>query len=111
MLPDPNIKCPATGFAKSCRSIVSECDCPKFVKISGVNPNNGQPVDKVGCIDSFIHLLLIENSQMQRQTGAAVESFRNEMVQLQKLNLSEIVEQQLTQEAILSKFNSKPAIR
>jgi hypothetical protein len=25
-------------------------------------------------------MLLIENSQQQRQTGAAVESFRNEMV-------------------------------
>lgn len=80
MLPDKNIKCPATGFARSCREIVAECDCPKFIKISGVNPNDGQPIDKFGCIDSFIHLLLIENSQMQHQTGAAVESFRNEMV-------------------------------
>ena len=80
MLPDKNIKCPATGFAKSCREIVSDCDCPKFVKISGVNPNDGQQIDKFGCIDSFLHMLLIENSQMQRQTGAAVESFRNEMI-------------------------------
>lgn len=27
----------------------------------------------------WIPILLIENSQQQRQTGAAVESFRNEM--------------------------------
>lgn len=80
MLPDKNVKCPATGFVKSCREIVADCDCPKFVKISGVNPNDGQPVDRFGCIDSFMHMLLIENSQQQRQTGAAVESFRNEMV-------------------------------
>lgn len=80
MLPDPKVRCPATSFAKSCREIIAECDCPKFVKISGVNPNDGQVVDKFGCVDSFIPLLLIENSQMQRQTGAAVESFRNEMV-------------------------------
>jgi hypothetical protein len=80
MLPDPKIRCPATGFAKSCRSIVSKHDCPKFVKITGVNPNDGQPVDRFGCVDSFLPMLLIENSQMQRQTGAAVESFRNEMV-------------------------------
>lgn len=80
MLPDKNIKCPATGFTKSCREIVADCDCPKFVKISGVNPNDGQPVDKFGCVDSFLPMLLIENSQQQRQTGAAVESFRNEMV-------------------------------
>jgi len=80
MLPDPKVKCPHTGFSKSCRAIVSKHDCPKFVKISGINPNDGQQIDKFGCIDSFLHMLLIENSQQQRQTGAAVESFRNEMV-------------------------------
>ena len=87
MLPDKNIKCPATGFSKSCREIVADCDCPKFIKISGVNPNDGQPVDKFGCIDSFLHMLLIENSQMQHQTGAAVESFRNEMVKANENSL------------------------
>jgi len=30
---------------------------------------------------AWMPILLIENSQQQRQTGAAVESFRNEMVQ------------------------------
>lgn len=81
MLPDKKIKCPATAFSKSCRDIVSKFECPKFVKISGVNPNDGQPVDRFGCVDSFIPMLMIENSQQQRQTGAAVESFRNEMVE------------------------------
>ena len=87
MLPDKNIKCPATGFSKSCREIVADCDCPKFIKISGVNPNDGQPIDRFGCIDSFLHMLLIENSQMQRQTGAAVESFRNEIVKANENSL------------------------
>lgn len=87
MLQDKNIRCPATGFAKSCREIVSDCDCPKFVKICGVNPNDGQPIDKFGCIDSYIHILLIENSQQQHQTGAAVESFRNEMVKANENSL------------------------
>lgn len=77
--PDPKIKCPATGFAKTCREIVSGCDCPKFVHIRGTDPQGGE-LDKWGCVDSFIPMLLIENSLMQRQTGAAVESFRNEMV-------------------------------
>lgn len=80
MLPDPKVKCPATGFKTSCRAIVSKYDCPKFVKICGVNPNDGQPVDRFGCVDSFLPMLLIENSQQQRSTAAAVESFRNEMV-------------------------------
>jgi len=80
MLPDPKIRCPATGFAKSCRDIIAKCDCPKFVTIRGKDPQTGADVDKWGCVDSFLPLLLIENAQMSRQTGAAVESFRNEVV-------------------------------
>lgn len=80
MLPDPKIKCPATGFARSCREIVAECDCPKFVNVRGRNPQTGADVDRYGCVDGFLPLLLIENAQMSRQTGAAVESFRNEVV-------------------------------
>ena len=91
MLPDPQVKCPATGFKQSCRAIVSKHDCPKFVKISGVNPNDGQPVDRFGCVDGFLPMLLIENSQMQRQTGAAVESFRNEMVKANHASLAALV--------------------
>lgn len=79
-LPDKNIRCPATGFGRTCREIVVDCDCPKYVQIRGTNPNSGEPVDRFGCVDNFIPMLLIENSQQQRQTGAAVESFRNEMV-------------------------------
>jgi hypothetical protein len=80
MLPDPKVKCPATAFTKTCRSIVSKCDCPKFVTIRGKDPQTGAEADRVGCVDSFLPLLLIENAQMSRQTGAAVESFRNEVV-------------------------------
>jgi len=98
MLPDPKVKCPYTGFSKSCRAIVSKHDCPKFVKISGVNPNDGQPVDKFGCSDSFMHMLLIENSQQQRQTGAAVESFRNEMVRANNAGLALMLDQMPSRE-------------
>lgn len=79
-LPDKNKGCPYTGFARSCRSVLSEWDCPKYIRIIGVDPNTGQEVDETGCADGFLPMLLIENSQQQRQTGAAVESFRNEMV-------------------------------
>ncbi len=95
MLPDKSIRCPFTGFDKSCRDIIAECDCPKFVHIAGTNPNDGQPVDKFGCVDSFIHMLLIENSQQQRQTGAAVESFRNEMVRANESSLQLLAQHQL----------------
>jgi hypothetical protein len=90
MLPDPKVKCPATGFARACREILAECDCPKFVRITGMDPNTGQPVDKVGCSDSFIPMLLIENSQQQRQTAAAIESMRNALVQLRGAELEQL---------------------
>ena len=78
--PDASVKCPYTGFKKPCRELA--LSCPKFVHIAGANPNTGEPVDRYGCSDGFLPMLLIENSQQQRQTGAAVESFRNEMVRL-----------------------------
>jgi len=33
---------------------------------------------------AWLPVLLIENAQQSRQTGAAVESFRNEMVEVNK---------------------------
>jgi hypothetical protein len=91
MLPDKNILCPATQFTRTCRELCG--DCPKFVHIAGVNPNDGQPVNKFGCVDSFLPMLLIENSQQQRHTGAAVESFRNEMVRSTEASLLLIAQQ------------------
>jgi hypothetical protein len=80
MLPDQKVRCPATGFAKSCREILADCDCPKFVNIRGRDPQTGVEIDRHGCVDSFLPLLLVEVAQQSRQTGAAVESFRNEVV-------------------------------
>jgi hypothetical protein len=50
------------------------------MKIRGNNPNTGEEVDEWGCSMAWLPVLMIENSQQQRSTGAAVESFRNEMV-------------------------------
>ena len=49
-----------------------------FTQIRGTHPQTGQEIDEWGCAVTWIPTLLIENSQQQRQTGAAVESFRNE---------------------------------
>jgi len=57
-----------------------QTDCAWFTQLRGNNPNTGEPIDEWGCAIAWIPVLLIENSQQQRQTGAAVESFRNEMV-------------------------------
>lgn len=54
--------------------------CVWFIKMAGTNPNTGESMDEHGCAMSWLPILLVENSQQQRRTGAAVESFRNEMV-------------------------------
>lgn len=77
MLPDKKIKCPYTGFSKTCFDGVVKHSCPKWVKVTGSNPNTGEMLDKYDCSDAWVPMLLIENSQQQRQTGAAVESLRN----------------------------------
>ena len=72
---EPKNNCPLDGF-KPCR----ELDCAWFIKISGKNPQTGADIDDWGCSMAWMPILTIENSQQQRQTGAAIESFRNEMV-------------------------------
>lgn len=79
MLPDPKVRCPATGFAKSCRAIVTRHECPKFVKIAGVDRNTGAEVHQFGCVDSFLPMLLMENSYQQRGTAASVDKVANEV--------------------------------
>ena len=72
---EPKANCPLDGF-KPCR----ELECAWFMKVVGQNPNTGKDIEDWGCAIAWIPILTIENSQQQRQTGAAVESFRNEMV-------------------------------
>lgn len=69
--------------ANFCPLIKEDCKgigCSWFTQVRGTNPNTGQEVDEWGCAVTWLPVLLIENSQQQRQTGSAVESFRNEMV-------------------------------
>ena len=66
-----------------CPLIKKDCmgiKCSWFTQMRGTNPNTGKEVDEWGCAIAWLPTLLVENSQQQRQTGAAVESFRNEMV-------------------------------
>jgi hypothetical protein len=67
--------CPLDGF-KPCRQL----ECAWFMKIAGTNPNTGKEVEEWGCSVAWLPMLMIENSQQQRGTASAVESFRNEMV-------------------------------
>jgi hypothetical protein len=70
----PGTYCPL--IKKDCIGI----KCSWFTQVRGTNANTGKEVDEWGCAMTWLPVLLIENAQQSRQTGAAVESFRNEVV-------------------------------
>ena len=71
--------CPLDNF-NPCRQL----ECAWFMKIQGTNPQTGSEIDEWGCSVAWLPVLMIENSKQQHHTGAAVESFRNEMVKVNK---------------------------
>jgi hypothetical protein len=73
--------CPLNNF-EPCKQM----DCAWFIHLRGMDPNKGKEVDEWACAIAWLPMLTIENSQQQRQTGAAVESFRNEMVKANESN-------------------------
>ena len=75
---DPEKKCPLLN--KKC---IQHC-CQWFTQLQGTSPQTGQPIDEWGCAIAWLPTLLIEGSKETRQTAAAIESFRNEMVRGQQ---------------------------
>lgn len=72
-----------------CPLIKKDCiglTCAWYTRVQGYDVNSGNQVDSYECAISWLPILLIENSGQQRQTGAAVESFRNEMVKANEVN-------------------------
>lgn len=70
-----------------CPLIKKDCmgiQCSWYVKVAGYDMNTGKEVEDWQCAIAWMPVLIIENAGQQRQTGAAVESFRNEMVKAQK---------------------------
>ena len=68
---------------KFCPLIGKDCiglECSWFTEVRGTHPQTGEQIDEWGCAVTWMPVLLIDNTQQQRQTGAAVESFRNENV-------------------------------
>lgn len=78
---EPKPNCPLDNF-NPCRQL----DCAWFLKVQGKNPNTGEQIEDWSCSMAWLPMLLIENSQQQRQTGSAVESFRNEMVKANQVS-------------------------
>ena len=66
-----------------CPLLKKECvgdSCAFWVTIMGKHPQSGADINMPDCAVRWIPTLLIENSKVGRETGAAVEDFRNHMV-------------------------------
>jgi hypothetical protein len=66
-----------------CPLIKKKCiqhKCAWFTHVRGLNPNTGAEVDEWACAIAWMPMMAIEIAQKENQTGAAVESFRNEVV-------------------------------
>jgi len=72
-----------------CPLIKKDCvglKCAWYTQIRGTNPNTGEPVDEWGCAVTWMPFMAVEIAQKSNQTGAAVESFRNEVVRANQSN-------------------------
>ncbi len=85
-IPPKEVYCHRTGFAKSCRALVTSGKCNRWVTLEGSDPVNGQPMSKSDCVDNWPIMLLIELARKIANgtagVQAATESFRNEMLRL-----------------------------
>lgn len=101
-----------------CPLIKKDCvglKCAWFTKIVGYDSNTGKEVDEYQCAVAWLPMLLIENSGQQRQTGAAVESFRNEMVKAnessQKILLASLMHSQPKEQPVSIQLETKPKVK
>lgn len=54
--------------------------CPLWIQIRGMHPQTGEEVDRWNCSFSELPLLIVETAKETRQSAAATESMRNEIV-------------------------------
>jgi hypothetical protein len=74
---DEGVICPL--HQKDCSQVCHKC--PWWTRVVGKNPQSEELVDDWRCAVALLPMLLIENAQQTRQTGAALESFRNMVVE------------------------------
>ena len=79
---DPGTVCPLhrRDMSEVCHT------CAWWTQVRGKHPQSNEEIDHWNCAVGWIPMLLIEGAQQSRQTGAAVESFRNEMVKANESN-------------------------
>jgi len=66
-----------------CPLIQKKCvehKCAWYTCVRGTNPNTGEEIDDWRCAVSWMPMMTVEIAQKSNQTGSAIESFRNEVV-------------------------------
>jgi hypothetical protein len=89
MAKDAKILCPLMGGECVEDGAIRDGElvaCRFWVTVIGKDPQTGKEVNNGDCAMAWTPILLIENSKVNRETGAAVESFRNEMVKANETN-------------------------
>lgn len=59
-----------------CPLVKGECvrhECAWYTKLVGMDPQTGQPIEDWKCAITYLPILLVENSNQQRQTCATVD--------------------------------------
>ena len=80
-----------------CPLVKKEClgtKCAWFTRVQGVDKNTGKDVDEYQCAIAWMPMLLVENSGQQRQTGASIDSFRNEVVKANQATARLLMQEQ-----------------
>ncbi len=67
--------CPFLG-GKPCIGL----KCKMMTQLRGKHPQTDEPIDEWDCAIKWLPVLLIESTQAAKESGAAVESLRNEIV-------------------------------
>ena len=94
----PKNTCPLNNF-EPCK----ELECGWFMKVVGKDPQSNKDIEEWGCAVTWMPILTIENSQQQRHTSAAVESFRNEMVKSNEASQQVLLQATATKLALVGK--------
>jgi hypothetical protein len=94
MAKDAKILCPLMGGECIEDGSIKDGElvaCRFWVNVQGLHPQTGEVINNSDCAFVWTPILMIENSKVNRETGAAVESFRNEMVKANESNTQVLI--------------------
>lgn len=71
-----------------------EHECVFFIQAQGMHPQTGEMISEFDCTDNWQTVFSIENARRQIETGASIDSFRNESIKVQGATLKAALQTQ-----------------